>query len=298
MSARSCEIYEQPKYTGDVLSESPVRRLMAISDEIQTELAKIKKCAGPCEDGMVQISPPSGAPRQVRCPIASPHCAYGISLKDKLDKWLNRLMREAGVPPRHIDNFQAYFHTPALICAEKWDFRGFLVLSGGSGAGKSFAAAWAVKKYLQRAISDPLDASAWGRAANACENRIWGSANGIAQNKDMGLRTWSKYPLVIDDFGREGDSRIRRTDLSEFISARYDAKAPTIITTELTFNDILGLYGRYTAYKLTEDRSAEGSPSGGGGMFANCGDVSLRNEGEEEFSSGSGFDARNGEERG
>jgi hypothetical protein len=221
---------------------------------------------------------------------------YGISLKDRLDKWLDRLMREGGVPLRHIDNFRAYVHTPAFIWADKWNFRGFLVLSGVSGAGKSFAAAWVIKKYLKRAIPDPLDAGSWFCAVNACENMIWASANRIAQNKDetLRLRAWSKRLLVMDDLGREGDSSIRRTDLSDVISARYDRKAPTVITTELTFADILGLYGRYTAYKLTEDRDAEGPP--GGGMFVNCGDISLRNENEEEFVSG--FEPKSSKKRG
>ena len=60
--------------------------------------------------------------------------------------------------------------------------------------------------------------------------------------------------------------------MSDIVSARYDAKLPTIITTELGFEDILMTYGRNTAYKLVEETE------GNGGTFAYCGDVSLRRE--------------------
>ncbi|MDR1510411.1 MAG: hypothetical protein LBS53_12325, partial [Synergistaceae bacterium] len=56
------------------------------------------------------------------------------------------------------------------------------------------------------------------------------------------------------------------------VSARYDGKLPTVVTTELSFNDILKAYGRNTAFKLIEDNGD------GGGMFAPCGDFSLRHD--------------------
>ena len=63
-----------------------------------------------------------------------------------------------------------------------------------------------------------------------------------------------------------------QADVSDVISARYDMKLPTVITTEMTFRDVMKAYGKNTAYKLVEDNG------GSGGMFAECGDSSLRQE--------------------
>jgi hypothetical protein len=46
-------------------------------------------------------------------------------------------------------------------------------------------------------------------------------------------------------------NRVNPNTLSENLSARYDAKLPTIVTTELAFNDIIDVYGQNTAFKLT-----------------------------------------------
>jgi hypothetical protein len=82
--------------------------------------------------------------------------------------------------------------------------------------------------------------------------------------------------------GREGDLPTRQADVSDIVSARYDAKLPTIVTTELTFNEIITVYGENTAFKLTEDVQGEGT----GGMIIDCGDVSLRQDIEGDFDFG------------
>jgi hypothetical protein len=76
----------------------------------------------------------------------------------------------------------------------------------------------------------------------------------------------------MDDLGREGDFPTRRADASDIVSARYDAKLPSIVTTELTFGEIIAAYGENTAFKLVEDIQSETA----GGMLVDCGDVSLR----------------------
>jgi hypothetical protein len=254
---------------GDILSFPLVERLMAITEEIQAELANITICPEPCEDGMVQVSPPSGTPRRARCPVVSHNCTYGAGLEEKLDAWLNKTMLEAGLPRRHIDHFDGYFETKALRWACKWDFYGFLILTGSSGVGKSFSAAWVVKEYLRSKIPDLLDARTWSHAETAGENVMWCSANRIIHDRRMASGASGKAFLVLDDLGREGDAQIRRADVGDVISARYDAKLPTVITTELTFSDIIKTYGLYAAHKLAEDSE------GYGGMIADCGDESV-----------------------
>jgi hypothetical protein len=252
---------------------------MAVSEEIETELANVKSCPAPCDDGSVLVSPPSGEPRRVRCPVASHYCGYGIALGNKLDAWLNKTMLGAGVPRRHIGNFDGHFETEALTWARKWSFHGFLVLIGASGIGKSFGAAWAVKEYLRSRIPDPLDARTWNRSDTGGENVMWRSANKIIHDRKMASSACDRALLVLDDLGREGDAQIRRADIGDVISARYDARLPTVITTELPFSDIIKTYGLYAAHKLAEDSE------GNGGMIADCGGEPVRPEnycGEED----------------
>jgi hypothetical protein len=82
----------------------------------------------------------------------------------------------------------------------------------------------------------------------------------------------------MDDMSMEGDFPTRRADVSDIVSSRYDTKLPTIVTTELTFGGIIAAYGENTAFKLVEDIQGETA----GGMFVDCGDVSLR-PGKDDF---------------
>jgi hypothetical protein len=146
MEKQYCEKYRHRKPVSDNLSNQSMERLILVSEEIAMELANVKTCPEPCEDGMVLVSPSSGSPRRLRCPIVTPYCAYGIGLEGKMDNYLHKIMLNAGLPRRHIENLDVYFSTEALTWACKWNFQGFLVLVGPSGAGKSFGATWAVKE--------------------------------------------------------------------------------------------------------------------------------------------------------
>jgi hypothetical protein len=256
-----------------------MRQVLTVAAEIQTELEAIQTCPATCEDGTIEVSPPSGMPQRRPCPLLSAGCLYGGSLRERLDEYLNKLLIDAGIPKRHVGHFDAYIETPAVIWTNMWNFRGFLVLAGKSGVGKSFGAAWAVKRYLKSRIPDLLDKNTWSRAANTGENTVWTTANQVIRDKSVIQPSRSACLLVLDDLGREGDFSTRQADVSDIVSARYDAKLPTIVTTELAFNEIIDVYGHNTAFKLTEDVQGEGK----GGMFIDCGDVSLRQDADGDF---------------
>jgi DNA replication protein DnaC len=246
-------------------------RLISVSEEIETQLANITICPEPCEDGMVLVSPPSGSARRLKCPIVTPYCSYGLRLEGKMDGRLNRIMLNAGLPQRHIGNFHGHFSTEALMWVRKWNFQGFLVLTGPCGVGKSFGAAWAVREYLMDRIPDPLDTQTWNCADIAGRSVMWSSANRMIHDRKLASRACDKALLVLDDLGKEGDAQTRRADVGDIISARYDAKLPTVITTELAFSNIIGAYGLSAVHKLTEDRDSAGC----GGMIAACGGKSV-----------------------
>jgi hypothetical protein len=249
-----------------------MERVLAIAGEIQAELDGLQTCPAPCEDGTVQVTPKSGKPQCVRCPILSEFCPYGSTLREMLETFLRKLALDAGIPERHAENFGAYIETLTFTRTRQWRFVGFLVLSGGSGVGKSFGAAWALKEFLRSRIPDPLDTETWNRAAYAAERAMWATANEIIRDKNKLEEARNKLFLVIDDLGREGNLSTRQADVSDIVSARYDEKLPTVVTTEMSFNDILKAYGRNTAFKLVEDNGENG------GIFALCGDFSLRHE--------------------
>jgi hypothetical protein len=256
-----------------------MRRILAVGNEIQTELENIQTCPAPCEDGTVLVSPLSGTARRRRCPLLSFGCPYGSGIEEKLDNRLNTLLLNAAVPRRHIENFAAYIKTPAVLWANMWTFGGFLIFAGKSGVGKSFGAAWAVKRYLRSVIPDPLDTKTWNNAVNAAENTVWTTACKVIRDKTAISSSCAARLLVIDDMGMEGDLPTRRADISGIVSSRYDAKLPTIVTTDLSFGGITAAYGENTAFKLIEDIQSETA----GGMFVDCGGVSLRPENDDFF---------------
>jgi hypothetical protein len=253
--------------------------MLKVEKEIQKELDNIQTCPAPCEEGTVLISPPSGTRQRRRCPLLSFACPFGRVVEEKLDGHLNRLLLDAGVPRRHIEHFDACIETPALLCANQWGFGGFLVFFGKSGVGKSFGAAWTVKRYLRSMISDLLDTNTWRRAVNAGENTVWTTANRAIHDKSAISSSRAARLLVMDDLGREGNFPTRRADVSDIVSSRYDAKLPTIVTTELTFGGIIAAYGDNTTFKLVEDIQGEAS----GGMLVDCGDVSLRPDNDDLY---------------
>jgi hypothetical protein len=253
--------------------------ILRVERAILWELDKLQTCPAPCEEGTVLVSPPSGTRQRRRCPLLSFACPFGRGVEEKLDVRLNRLLLDAGIPRRHIEHFDAYIETPALLCANKWGFGGFLVFFGASGVGKSFGAAWAAKRYLRNMIPDLLDTNTWNRATNAGENTVWATANRAIRDKNAILSSCAARRLRMDDLGREGDFPTRRADVSDIVSARYDAKLPTIVTTELTFGGIIACYGDNTAFKLVEDIQGEAP----GGMLVDCGVVSMRPDNYDIF---------------
>jgi hypothetical protein len=241
--------------------------IMTVSEEIGETLAKVKTCPTPCEDGMMLVTPSSGSPRRVPCPILNRGCEYGRRMKKDLERYFIRVMTKAGVPFRHIDNFRGHIDSLAVSEANGWPMLGFLIFCGGSGSGKSFGAAWVVKAYLRDRISDWRERSAWERAEMAGENTMWCGAMEIGDDRDVAARTRGKYLLIIDDLGMEKESG--QSAVCGVISKRYDLKLPTVITTGLTMPDIRDRYGPHIVERLVED-------AGCGGKIIDCGDVSIR----------------------
>jgi DNA replication protein DnaC len=244
-------------------------------DEIGSALVKIKTCPEPCDDGKVPIGTLSGASGKIcraACPIISPGCAYGIKLLYERNMRLTRAMTQIGVPRRHIENFSKSRKSLAVLGAMNWTGRGFLILYGGPGTGKSFGAAWAVREYIKNRISNPMDKKTWDEIDRAKDNVTWLNAQDTAADRidrNLPQRACAASLLVMDDLGREEDTKSGNAAVSAVISKRYDAKQATVVTTELSLADIEKRYGRYLSDRLTEDVED-------GGGVVDCGDDSMR----------------------
>jgi hypothetical protein len=188
-------------------------------------------------------------------------------LKKDLERYFTRIMCEAGVPFRHIDNFRGHSASLAVNEASGWPMLGFLIFCGAPGSGKSFGAAWVVKEHLWSRISDWRERSAWEHAEKAGRNTMWCGAMEIGDDRNVAVQTRGKFLLVIDDLGMEKESG--QSAVCGVISKRYDLKLPTIITTELTMPDIRDRYGPHIVERLVEDAVC-------GGKVIDCGDVSIR----------------------
>jgi DNA replication protein DnaC len=206
-------------------------------------------------------------PRRVACPIASVDCDYGARLSARFDSFLIGLMSAVGVPARHLDNIAGSVNSVATHAAESWQIRGFLVLTGIPGVGKSFAAAKAVMKYLRSSIGNWFTRQEWENASQTAESVVWATAKEIVDDKFLAAKARAYRLAVLDDLGKEDETRVGMAVVRDVISKRYDAKLPTIITSELTLVNIQERYGRYIAERLVEDYCSK---------IVDCGGESLR----------------------
>ena len=240
-----------------------------MSGEIEKQLAQIKNCPEPCNDGMVEVTIPSGQTRKMTCPLIVSTCPYGERLEQELDRYVTRVMLAIGVPRRHVENFTEALQTKAFAGIDNWEVRGFLIFTGNTGSGKSFGAALAVSKYLKSLVSNHFDRKAWQTAERGGNSVVWCAATDISDDRETAARAKREHLVVIDDLGGETDTHIGQAILRGVILKRHDMKLPTVITTTLTMLDIDIRYGERVADRLIEDLEK-------GGMIVECGDVSIR----------------------
>ena len=245
--------------------------VMRMTAEIEKELVKIKECPEPCEDGAVEITLSSGQTRRLPCPVIKTEekCAYAKHMGRALENHVKSVMAAVGIPLRHIENFGRYHPLPEPDEAMKWPARGFIIIGGGHGTGKSFCAACAVFKYLKRQVKNQFDRSSWENADRAGSSVMWGTAMEIADDRETSARAKNASLAVIDGLGGENDASQNLASLRGVIVRRYDMKLPAIITTSLTMPDIASRYGSEITDRLTEDMRD-------GGKIIDCGSALIR----------------------
>jgi DNA replication protein DnaC len=161
------------------------------------------------------------------------------------------LWRDLGVRPEVIAALEQPSEVRGLPAVRPFvgSRRRFLVLAGGEGAGKTFAALWALGQLWA------------GR---------WNLARPFVYAQDLVMRSlydpewWEELArhnaLVIDECGREAsdDKGYFASKFYYLLNARYASGRPTILTCNLTREDFKRRYlrgpdGRLLAARMTED---------------------------------------------
>lgn len=125
-----------------------------------------------------------------------------------------RIMRAA---KKYVDNFVQF----------KEQGKG-LLLYGGVGTGKTFAAACIVNALID--TGKPCLMTNFSRVLNT----LWG-----IEEKQAYIDSLNKFDLlVLDDLGTERRSEYAQENVFNVIDARYRAKLPLIITTNLSIEEI------------------------------------------------------------
>lgn len=121
-----------------------------------------------------------------------------------------------------------------------------LFLSGGCGSGKTHLAAAIVHALLRRGYHAIFLTS--GRYLDALKN-AFGDAERIRSLQDEVRRA---ALLVLDDLGTEHISDWARSELFALLNDRYEAMRPTVLTTNLTLQELSSRYGERTVSRIAE----------------------------------------------
>lgn len=179
-----------------------------------------------------------------------------------------------GVPRLHATKIHAdeMYETEALRYAREFLESGqtFLVLIGEADRGKTQAACWWLREYCRAHWG-------WWRAAAACyfENRP-SSDPAFTTARAIQRRQFEKsavndlldaQALVLDDLGVEAREKGEwfTALVDEIFDVRYGQRRPTVVTTNLTWDELRRRYGRRVEGRLTES-----------GRVVGCGGPSLR----------------------
>ena len=178
---------------------------------------------------------------RLRVSSSSPKCAEWVEAEDRAEReeaakrtrmaqeahW-----RESGIPERVIDLLRLGIDSRASAAGvRKWlsGCKTFMVLARNPGPGKTVAAGWAVSERPGGAFVKARDVAWMGQYDHEARQRLIRAS-----------------VLALDDLGAEPEDKggWGRATIYGIIDSRYDAKARTIITTNLSHRAITERYGQ------------------------------------------------------
>lgn len=252
----------------NVPGEGSIGRISRLLDNLQRVKKwadkNVRECHFDCSDSAtITLDPFGDGGHVVRCPLFSKKCPRGEKFIEKLTAYArNKLPPD--FPTSFMDRLLDPNDTPALCGAANWNGKGFLYLYGGTGTGKSFAAAWRVFDDNRKQLMAYWDSPMIWPEKFSCRAK-WYSAFAICLER-ANLYSAEEAPmLVIDDLGCESESNTNKAILNELIGIRYNFGRPTIITTNLSISEFSSRYQARMYERILESNN-----------FVNSGDDSLR----------------------
>ncbi len=214
---------------------------------------KLKKCPGveKCYNGKLEMTL-NGVKWYFLCPLYSTTCELGKRIKEEALDTIVGALRDIGVPKIHLGDVRTPRNTEAIELAKRWDFTNFCMFIGKSRTGKSFAAAHLIYECIRTRIeSDLLRPDAWKREISEMKNNyMWAMAYEIATYDEIRNKSlWTGF-LVIDDLATE-DAKGKGA-IGYVLSKRHDMMRPTVITTNLSLDDIRDKYGERVYERLQD----------------------------------------------
>lgn len=173
-----------------------------------------------------------------------------------------------GAPSRCVEVWDAgVAATKATRAVERMREEGktFLLLSGGTGAGKTVAAVSAMAAHLMEDTREDVP-TIFVRASECARLGLYD-----ADDKRLTSQMHAAGLLVVDDLGAEfmSEGSVWRTLLDELVDARYGERRATVLTTNLDAAGFKARYGERIADRIRHS-----------GIIEACGDLSLRERGK------------------
>ncbi len=152
--------------------------------------------------------------------------------------------RQAGVPERFLN---ATFENTENRCSERVkNFvqfgRGVLILNGTNGTGKSRTACAAINYRISTGLNSGKYISCNYHVCPLIRSSR--SFKADRSEYDTLLEFYTTPFLVLDELGKGDDSVISKMFVSCVLAARYDNNLPTLITTNLTKQELREFVGK------------------------------------------------------
>lgn len=202
----------------------------------------IQDCQADCDRlGKISIQlEKDEVPLRVACPVFNRDCNRGKTFLSEIKQIAEDSIPSA-IPPRYRKNLTQYDETEAIRGVREWNGLGVMYIHGLTGTGKSFAAAWwPFNRIMQRLEKEWEEPYRW-REITAYEMR-WFTAFDICLDRANMYEARNTPMLIIDDLGCETDSPTNKAIINDLIAYRYSYGVPTIITSNLTPQEMSSRY--------------------------------------------------------
>lgn len=241
---------EQSTTGNDLKSIAEIIAIMQQEQEKRDKLvfSTFEKCPGACADGLLHVKDAEGQRFSRSCHFKNAACAYGIAQKKRMKDFFYAAFAESQMPEIHREALYNVIQTPVIQAIKAWNCeeKSIMILLGGKGVGKSFAAARAFVDFIGRRTppdlwNRPYD---WARfAEDACGVLEWCHIYALSNDRDELDRAVKATFLVLDDLSTEDATPAAVSRINYLINARYEKKRPTVITGNAGLEDFIARYG-------------------------------------------------------